>query len=62
MPILFTFNLQTKLEMSSFIRSRDMAWARNVEMGHVTLTRPLSGMTSVILALISQNFEEITKI
>jgi len=27
MPVLFTFNLQTKFEMSSFIRSRDMAWA-----------------------------------
>ena len=28
MPVLLTFNLQTKFEMSSFIRSRDMAWAR----------------------------------
>jgi len=27
MPVLFTFNLQTKFEMSSFIRSRDIAWA-----------------------------------
>ena len=27
MPVLFTFNLQIKLEMSSFIRSRDMARA-----------------------------------
>ena len=27
MPVLFAFNLQTKFEMSSFIRSRDMAWA-----------------------------------
>jgi len=27
MPVLFTFNLQTKFEMSSFPRSRDMAWA-----------------------------------
>ena len=29
MPVglLFTFNLQTKFEMSSFIHSRDMAWA-----------------------------------
>ena len=28
MLVLFAFNLQTKLEMSSFIRSRDMAWAQ----------------------------------
>jgi len=27
MPVLFAFNLQTKFEMSSFIRSRDMSWA-----------------------------------
>ena len=27
MAVLFTFNLQTKFEMSSFIRSKDMAWA-----------------------------------
>jgi len=27
MPVLFTFNLQTKFEMSSFPRSRYMAWA-----------------------------------
>jgi len=27
MPVLFTFNLQTKFEMSNFIRSKDMAWA-----------------------------------
>jgi len=26
-PVLFTFNLQTKFEMSSFIRSKDTAWA-----------------------------------
>ena len=30
MPLLFTFNLQTKFEMSSFIRSKDMACAQNV--------------------------------
>ena len=41
--ILFTFNLQTKFEMSSFIRSNDMAWAPKVEMGHVTLTTPVTG-------------------
>ena len=41
MPLLFTFNLQTKFEVSSFIRSRDMALAKkNVEMGHVTLVTP----------------------
>ena len=28
MLVLSAFNLQTKLEMSSFIRSRDMAWAQ----------------------------------
>jgi len=27
MAVLFTFNLQTKFEMSSFIRSKDMVWA-----------------------------------
>jgi len=27
MPVLFAFNLQTKFEMPSFIRSRDMVWA-----------------------------------
>jgi len=27
MPVLFAFNLQTKFEISSFIPSRDMAWA-----------------------------------
>ena len=27
MVVLFTLNLQTKFEMSSFIRSKDMAWA-----------------------------------
>jgi len=26
MPVLFTFNLQPKFEMSSFIRYEDMAW------------------------------------
>jgi len=26
--------------MSSFIRYKDMAWAQNVEMSHVTLTTP----------------------
>ena len=30
MPELFAFNLQTKFEMSSFIRSKDMAWARKL--------------------------------
>jgi len=28
MPVLFTFNLQTKFEMPSFIRSTDMAWVQ----------------------------------
>jgi len=26
--LLFTFRLQTKIEMSSFVRSKDMAWAQ----------------------------------
>ena len=26
MAVLLTFNLRTKFEMSSFIRSKDMAW------------------------------------
>ena len=46
MPLLFTFNLQTKFEMSSFIRSKDMACAQNVKVSHVTLTTPLSGMAT----------------
>jgi len=46
MPVLFAFNLQTKFEMSSFIRSRNMAWAQNVEMGHVTVTTPTWGIFS----------------
>jgi len=46
MAVLFTFNLQTKFEMASFIRSNDMAWAQNVEMGHVTLTTPTWGTVS----------------
>jgi len=31
MPVLFTFNLQTKFEMFSFIRSTDMAWTPSIE-------------------------------
>jgi len=27
MQVLFAFNLQTKFEMSGFIRSKDTAWA-----------------------------------
>jgi len=27
MPVLFAFNLQTKFEITSFIRSIDIAWA-----------------------------------
>jgi len=41
-----TFNLQTKFEMSSFIRSKDMASAQNIEMSHVTLTTPTWGTVS----------------
>jgi len=40
MPVLFTINLQTKFEVSSFMRSKDIAWAKNVEMGHMTLATP----------------------
>jgi len=46
MPVLFTFNLQTKFEVSSFIHSKDMAWAKNVEMVHVTLATPTRGIVS----------------
>jgi len=51
MPVLFTLNKQTKFEVSSFIRSKDMAWAKNVEMGQVTLATPTWGQ-SVITRLI----------
>ena len=44
MTVLFTFNLQTKLEMSSFICSRDKTGTHDVEMGHVTLTTPTWGI------------------
>jgi len=30
--------------MSSFIRSKDMAWPQNVEMDHMTLTKPTWGI------------------
>ena len=33
MPVLFTFNLQTKFEMSSFIRSKNLAWAPKCRNG-----------------------------
>ena len=35
--------LQTKFEMCSFIRSKDVVWAQNVGVGHVTLTTPTWG-------------------
>ena len=38
------FNLQTKFEISSFIVSKDIAWAHNIEMSHVTLTTPTWGI------------------
>jgi len=44
MPVLFTFNLQTKFEMSSFTRSKNMTWAQYVEMGHMNLTTPTWGL------------------
>jgi len=43
MAVFFAVNLQTKFEMSSFICSKDMAWAQDIEMGHVTLTTPTWG-------------------
>jgi len=47
MVALFTFNLQTKFDMSSFISSKDMVLApKNVEIGHVTLTTPTWGIIS----------------
>ena len=46
-PVLFTFNLQTKLEISSIIRSKAMAWAPKCrKMGHVTLTTHTRGIVS----------------
>jgi len=33
MPVLFAFNLQTKFEMSSFIRSKDIAWVPKCRRG-----------------------------
>jgi len=42
MTVLFTFNTQTKFEMSSFDRSKD--GPQEVEMGHVTLTTPTWGI------------------
>jgi len=33
MPVLFALNLQIKFEMSSFIRSKDMAWAPKCRNG-----------------------------
>ena len=33
MVVLFTFNLQTKFEMSSFIHSKDMAWTLKCRNG-----------------------------
>ena len=33
MPVLFTFNLPTKFEMSTFIRSKYMAWAQRCRNG-----------------------------
>jgi len=33
MAVSFTFNLQTKFEMSSFIRSKDVAWATKCRNG-----------------------------
>jgi len=47
MAVLFTFNLQTKFEMSSFIRSKDMVWdPQDMEIGHMTLTTPTWGIVS----------------
>jgi len=33
MAVLFTLNLQTKFEMSSFINSKDMTWAQKCRDG-----------------------------
>jgi len=44
MALLFTFNLQTKFEMPSFISSKDQSGPKNVEIGHVTLTTPTWGI------------------
>ena len=41
MLVLITFN--TKFEMSTFIRSKDMTKPEDLEIGHVTLTTPTWG-------------------
>jgi len=47
MPVHFAFKLQTTFEVSSFIRSKDMAWAeKNVKMGYVTLATSTWGTVS----------------
>jgi len=38
MPVLFTFNLQTKFEMPSFAAPEIWPAPKNVKMSHVTLT------------------------
>jgi len=35
--VLITINLCTKFEMSTFIRSKDMTRAQNLEMGHIII-------------------------
>jgi len=46
MPVLFTFNIQTKFE--SLASSAPEIWPglKNVEMGHVTPATPTSGIVS----------------
>ena len=46
MVVLFTYNQQIKFEMSSFVRSTDMAWTPKCRNGHVTLTTPTWGTVS----------------
>jgi len=38
---LVNVNLQTKLEVPNFTRSKDMMGRQNLKMGHMTLTTPI---------------------
>jgi len=53
MTVLFTFDTQTKFEMSSFVRSKDMAWApkcrngsRDPDHAHLGIVRHHKAKTS----------------
>ena len=58
MPVLYTFNIHTELEMSSFVRSKDMAYrTQNVEIGsrdpdraHLGDSQPSQGLSLILYA------------